>query len=86
MRLKEKDYLFQISGRFTHGVLSAITLRSKLGQEATFEDPTAVAPSEGFSFFSQPDDIPSCFYGATITPTASEVRICYLGCEFMSDW
>lgn len=86
LRLKDKDYLFQISGKFSHGMLSGLTLRSKLGQEVTYEDPNGVGLSEGFAFFSKPDDIPSCFYGATISPSHNEVRICYLGCEFMSDW
>jgi hypothetical protein len=34
--LKEKDYLWQISGKFTHGLLSSLTLRSKLGKEMVF--------------------------------------------------
>ncbi len=30
--------------------------------------------------------IPYCFFGATIKQSESDIRICYLGCEFVSDW
>jgi hypothetical protein len=31
-KLKEKDYLWHISGKFSHGILISLTLKSKLGQ------------------------------------------------------
>lgn len=40
-KLKDKDYLWHISGKFTHGLLSSLTLKSKLGKEETFEDKNA---------------------------------------------
>jgi len=67
-KLKEKDYLSRISGKFTHGLLSSITLCSKLGKEMTFEDSNSSEAGDGFTFFAKPNDIPSCFYGATLRP------------------
>lgn len=37
-QLKDKDYLSQISGKFVHGMLASLTLKSKLGKEAVWED------------------------------------------------
>ena len=34
----EKDYIWKIHGTFKQGVLSAITFKTKLGKEETFED------------------------------------------------
>lgn len=51
----------------------------------TFQDENA-QHGEKFTFFSKPNDIPSCFYGATIKVRDNQIKICYLGCEFMSDW
>ena len=52
----------------------------------TFEDSKSTEAGDGFSFFAKPNDIPSCFYFATMRPRESDIRICYLGCEFVSDW
>ena len=66
--LAEKDYLWQITGKFTSGLLSSITLKSKLGKEAVFEDSNPQQMGEPFNFYSKPNDIPCCFYGAIIRP------------------
>jgi hypothetical protein len=66
-KLKDKDYLWQISGKFTHGLLSSITFRSKLGKEQVYEDSNSFEAGDPFAFSSKPNDIPSCFYGATLS-------------------
>jgi hypothetical protein len=35
-KLQEKDYVWHISGKFTNGLLSSLTLRSKLGKESVY--------------------------------------------------
>jgi hypothetical protein len=67
-KLKEKDYVWHISGKFTNGLLSSLTLRSKLGKESIYEDGNSSEAGDSFSFSSKSNDIPSCLYGATIRP------------------
>ncbi len=83
-QLKEKDYIWQIFGKFKQGVLNSITFKSKLGREQTFEDDNSPNAGESFNFSSKPNEIPSCFYGATIT-TPGETKICYIGFEFTDE-
>lgn len=68
-KLKDKDYISHISGKFSHGLLISLTLRSKLGKEITFEDESSTDQGDPFSFNSKPNDIPSCFFGATLRPS-----------------
>ncbi len=87
-QLKDKDYIWQISGVFKNGLLNSITFKSKLGREATFEDENSNNSGDSFNFVSKQNEIPSCFFGATLQtiPMTDEVKICYIGFEFMSDW
>jgi len=73
--------MYRISGSFKQGLLASITFRSKLGSEVTFEDENSKSGGEMFNFHREANDIPSCFYGATITTSTypQEIKICYLG-------
>ena len=74
----EKDYIWKIHGTFKQGVLSAITFKTKLGKEETFEDENFRNSGDEFTFYPKSTETPACFYGATIQ-TSEEVKICYLG-------
>ena len=80
-KVQDKDYIWKINGAFKQGILCAITFKSKLGKEESFEDENFRNSGDVFTFYPKTSEIPSCFYGATIQ-TQDEVKVCYLGFEF----
>lgn len=80
---KEGDYLAKITGRFDQGFLTNITFISKFGKKETFH---AGAPGEEFKFDPRPNEIPTCFFAASIKDGRGNLRLCHIGCEFIPDW
>ena len=49
-KLQDKDYIWKINGAFKQGVLCAITLKTKLGKEETYEDENFRNSGDEFNF------------------------------------
>lgn len=54
-KMKDKDYLSQIKGVFSHGLLNSIVFVSKFGKEIELKDENEEEEGDQFNFLSKPN-------------------------------